>query len=231
MAESLPQRFKNRRQAGELLAQRLHSYADRNDVVVVALPRGGVPVAFVMARDLDAPLDVLLVRKLGLPGHEEYAMGAIASGGVCILQAEAVSGFNVPPEVIETIAQRELKEIDRREKLYRAGRPPLQLRERVVIVVDDGLATGSTMEVALHVIREANPARLIAAVPVAPVETCERLRDKVDEMVCLSMPEPFNAVGQWYENFEQTADAEVQALLEQAQREHGKNRHVSSEGR
>jgi putative phosphoribosyl transferase len=224
-------RFKNRMEAGELLAQRLVSYARRDDAIVLALPRGGVPVGFAVAKALEVPLDVLLVRKLGFPGHEEYAMGAIASGGVCILQAEVMSANEISPSVVEAVAQRELREIERREKLYRAGRDALQLRERVVILVDDGLATGSTMQVAVKVVREANPARLIVAVPVAPRDSYENLRTKVDEIICLSMPEPFYAVGQWYENFEQTTDEEVIALLEHAQRDQARRTHALQDRR
>jgi len=212
-------RFKNRVQAGELLARRLTAYAGRDDVIVLALPRGGVPVGAAIARKLEVSLDVLLVHKLGLPGREEYAMGAIASGGVCILQAEVLSALDIAPEVIEEVSQREMREIKRREKLYRAGRPAPQLRERVVILADDGLATGSTMQVAVHVVRELNPARLIVAVPVAPQETCEKLKSEADEIICLSMPEPFHAVGLWYENFEQTSDGEVTSLLEEVEKE------------
>ena len=212
-------RFANRIQAGELLARRLTAYAGRSDVLVLALPRGGVPVGFSIAKKLEVPLDVLLVRKIGLPGREEYAMGAIASGGVCILQAEILSALDIPAQVIEAVAQRELREIERREKIYRAGRHPLQLREHVVIIADDGLATGSTMQVAVHVVREANPARLIVAVPVAAPDAYEKLKSEADEIICLSTPEPFHAVGLWYENFEQTSDDEVKKLLKEIERE------------
>lgn len=213
--------FRNRVQAGEALAQRLTAYAGRDDVIVLALPRGGVPVGAEIARHLGVPLDILLVRKLGMPGREEYAMGAIASGGVCVMQAEVLSAFNIPTEVIEKVAQRELQEIRRREKLYRAGRPAPQIREHVVILADDGLATGSTMQVAAHVVRESNPARLIVAVPVAPAETCEKLKSEADEVICLRMPEPFYSVGQWYEDFGQTSDEEVISLLEEARQKAG----------
>lgn len=212
-------RFKNRLQAGEFLAPRLLAYARRNDAIVLALPRGGVPVGFSIAMALEIPLDVLLVRKLGLPGQEEYAMGAIASGGVCILRAEVTSALDIPASVIEAVAQREQREIARREKLYRGGRAVPQLRERIVILADDGLATGATMQVAVQVVHESNPAKVIVAVPVAPREVCEKLRLTVDECICLSMPEPFYAVGQWYENFEQITDDEVTDLLDEAQRD------------
>lgn len=213
MGPESQRRFENRRQAGELLARRLSAYRGRNDVLVLALPRGGVPVGAVIAKELSVPLDIMLVRKLGLPGRKEYAMGAIASGGKCVLQAEVLSALDISPETIESVAQREMQEIRRREELYRAGRPAPQLRERVVILVDDGLATGSTMQVAVHVVREANPARLIIAVPVAPAEACEKLKAEADEIICLRMPSPFYAVGNWYENFEQTTDDEVKMLL------------------
>ncbi len=214
-----PRRFKNRRQAGELLAQRLTAYARRPDVIVLALPRGGVPVGFSIAQALEVPLDVLLVRKLGVPGQEEYAMGAIASGGLYVLQPDVVNTLNIPMPVIEAVAHRELQEIARREKLYRTGRPPLQLRDRVVILVDDGLATGSTMLAAIHVLRQAKPARVIAAVPVAASDTCRELQPEVDEMICLYTPDPFYAVGLWFEDFSQTSDDEVKILLEEAERE------------
>ncbi len=209
-------RFKDRMQAGELLSHRLTAYARRPDVIVLALPRGGVPVGFVVAKKLAVPLDILLVRKLGFPGQEEYAMGAIASGGICILQAEAMSALDIPVPVIEAVAQRELREIERREKNYRADRPPPQLQEHVVILVDDGLATGATMQVAVHVVRNANPARVIVAVPVGAPDTCEKLRGEVDELICLSTPDPFYAVGMWYEDFEQVNDEEVKNMLEEA---------------
>lgn len=222
--------FKNRMQAGELLAQRLSAYRRCPDVIVLALPRGGVPVGFAVARMLEVPLDILSVRKLGLPGHEEYALGAIASGGLCVLQPEEVlKKLGIRAQVIETVAQRELQETGRREKLYRAGRPALQLRERVVILVDDGLATGSTMLVAVHVLRQEKPARVIIAVPVAASETCQKLEAEADEIICLSTPDPFYAVGMSYENFDQTSDDEVKSLLEEAEREQARRMPGSDE--
>lgn len=212
-------RFKNRIQAGELLAERLGAYAGRGDVVVLALPRGGVPVGFAVAKALQAPLDILLVRKLGVPGHEEYAMGAIASGGLCVLQPEILQMLNIPMDVAKGVAQRKLQEIQRREKLYRANRPTLDVHDKVVILVDDGLATGSTMLAAVHVLRQGKPARVVVAVPAAPPDTCQALRPEVDEMICLHTPEPFYAVGLWYEDFEQTTDDEVTSLLDEANRE------------
>ncbi len=208
------QRFENRSHAGQLLAKRLLAYAGRPDVLVLALARGGVPVAYSIAHALRLALDVLLVRKIGFPGHAEYAMGAIASGGICILQAQALSAFDIAPELIEASAQRELHEIERREKIYRAQSPALPWRERVVILVDDGLATGSTMQVAAHVVREANPARLLVAVPVGSPQACDIIRPMVDELICLSIPEPFHAVGLWYEHFDQVSDERVRALLD-----------------
>ncbi len=201
------------------MAQRLSAYARRPDVIVLALPRGGVPVGFAIAKALDVPLDILLVRKLGVPGHEEYAMGAIASGGSYVLQPAVLEEQNIPPAVVQATAERELREIERREKLYRANRPPLDVRDRVVTLVDDGLATGSTMLAAVRVLREAKPARVIAAVPAAAPDTCQNLQSEVDEMICLYTPDPFYAVGLWYEDFSQTSDEEVQKLLEEAKRE------------
>lgn len=212
------QRFKNRMQAGELLAYRLAAYTGRPDVIVLALPRGGVPVGFAVANKLEVPLDILLIRKLGLPGQEEYAMGAIASGGTRILQDEVLRNLKISDRVIERVTQRELHEIHRREKLYRGHRLAPQLQNRVVILVDDGLAVGSTMQVAVQVVRKANPARVIVAVPVAAPEAYKKLKPKVDEIICMSTPEPFYAVGMWYKNFGQTTDEEVKRLLHEAER-------------
>jgi putative phosphoribosyl transferase len=211
-------RFKNRTQAGELLAERLAAYRHHGDVIVLALPRGGVPVGFSVARALDVPLDILLVRKLGVPGHEEYAMGAIAGGGLCVLQPEVLHMLGISEQVVEAVAQREMKEIARREKLYRANRPKLDVRDHVVILVDDGLATGSTMFAAINAVRQEKPARVVVAVPVGAPDTCKAVRSEVDEMICLLAPASFHAVGQWYEDFEQTSDDLVTALLDEAQR-------------
>lgn len=219
MSNMNPRRFENRTKAGEMLAQRLVAYTRRKDAIVLALPRGGVPIGYAVAKALEIPLDVLLVRKLGLPGHEEFAMGAIASGGVCLLQANVMSAYDIPPSTIEAVAQRELHEIERREKLYRGARPAPQMREHVVILADDGLATGSTMQVAVRVARAANPARLIVAVPVGSSEACEKIRSEVDEIICLSIPESFYAVGQWYDDFEQVTDDEVRSYLHEAEQE------------
>lgn len=227
-AMAMYKRFKDRTEAGELIAQRLMRYAGRDDVIVLALPRGGVPVGFVVANRLDAPLDILLVRKLGFPGREEYAMGAIASGGVCILHDEVVARFGISLPEVEGVRQRELKEIERREESYRANRPALPLQGRVVIIVDDGIATGSTMLAAVKCLRHAKPARIIIAVPVVPPDTYKELRPEVDDFICLSMPEPFFAVGSWYKDFGQTSDEEVKSLLQRADREHAQRRSAHS---
>jgi putative phosphoribosyl transferase len=211
-------RFKSRIHAGELLAQRLGAYAGRSDVVVLALPRGGVPVGNAIAKALGAPLDILLVRKLGVPGHEEYAMGAVGSGGLCVLQPAVIEALRIPKRVVQAMARRKLHEIAWREKLYRADRPALDVHDHVVILVDDGLATGSTMLTAVHVLREGKPARIVIAVPAAAPDICQSMRPQVDEMICLHTPEPFYSVGLWYEDFKQTSDEEVMALLDDASR-------------
>jgi putative phosphoribosyl transferase len=209
-------RYRNRTEAGRLLAQKLMGYANRPDVLVLALPRGGVPVAFEVAQALDAPLDVFLVRKLGVPGHEELAMGAIASGGVRVLNEAVVSYLHIPDGVIDAVAADELQELERRERLYRVDRPPLEVRGRTVILIDDGLATGSTMRAAAGALRTRDPTAIIVAVPVAADETCDEFRSEVDEVVCAYTPDPFYAVGLWYEDFSQTSDEEVRELLGQA---------------
>jgi predicted phosphoribosyltransferase len=213
-------RFRDRRDAGRFLARQLGAYANRDDVIVLGLPRGGVPVAYEVARALHAPLDVFLVRKLGVPGHEEYAMGAIASGGVRVLNEEAIQGLRIAPSAIEATAAREQQELLRRERLYRGQRPPPDVRGRIAILVDDGLATGASMQAAVMALRRLQPARIVVAVPTAAPETCEQLRSLADEVVCASTPEPFHAVGLWYENFSQTGDEEVRALLAQAGETH-----------
>lgn len=217
-------RLKNRMQAGQLLAQRLARYSKRSDVIVLALPRGGVPVGFTVAKALFAPLDILIVRKLGVPGDEELAMGAIASGGRCVLQADVLRMLAIPKQVVEAVVQRETREIRRREKLYRAGRPALDVRGLVVILVDDGMATGSTMLAAVDILRESHPARIVVAVPVASPDTGAALHSRVDEVVCLLTPEPLHAVGRWYEDFGQTSDDEVTLLLDEATRSHARFR-------
>jgi len=208
--------FRDRRDAGRVLAERLRHYAGRPDVLVLALPRGGVPVGYEVAQALGAPLDVFLVRKLGVPGHEELAMGAIASGNVRVLNPDVIAMLHVPAHVIDDIAAQEEVELQRREREYRGDRPPLDARGRVVILVDDGLATGATMRAAAASLRRHGVARLVVAVPVAAEETCEALRPEVDEIICAVTPQPFYAVGAWYEDFSQTDDAEVRALLHRA---------------
>src|ERR671923_1235276 len=195
--------FRDRREAGQLLAAKLAGYANRQDVLVLALPRGGVPVAYEVARALNAPLDVFLVRKLGVPGHEELAMGAVATGGVRVLNDQVVGGLRIPNYVIDAVAAQEQRELTRRERLYRGGRPPPDIRGRTVILVDDGLATGATMHAAIKALRQQQPARIVVAVPTAAPETCEALRAEVDEVICAITPEPFHAVGLWYEDFSQ----------------------------
>lgn len=207
--------FKDRKQAGELLAERLAAYAGRSDVILLALPRGGVPVAFAISRKLNIPLDVLIVRKLGVPGHAEYAMGAVASGDIRVLQQDVLDALDIPSAAVEAITQRELHEIERREALYRDDRPAPSLRGRIVILVDDGLATGATMLAAVQAVRQEEPAHVIIAVPVAAPDTCEKLAAEADEVICLNTPSPFYAVGIWYEDFSQTSDDEVRNLLRQ----------------
>jgi len=205
----------DRRAAGRALAEALGRYAGRKDVIVLALPRGGVPVAAEIVRGLDVPLDVMLVRKLGAPWQPELAMGAIASGGVRVMNDEVVRGMGISPEAIERVAQEELQELERRERAYRGDRPWPDLTDKTVILVDDGLATGATMHAAIDAVRAQNPARIVVAVPVAPPDTVRALEPLVDEVVCLFQPEPFMAIGQWYQDFSQLTDAEVQALLEE----------------
>jgi len=208
--------FANRREAGRILASLLMNYTDRDDVLVLALPRGGVPVGFEVAQALRARLDVFIVRKLGVPGHDELAMGAIATGGVRVLNDDVVISLELEPEVIDAVAAREEKELARRERLYRGARPAPDVQGRTVILVDDGLATGSTMRAAVAALRGQRPARIVVAVPVAAPETCEEFKAEVDEVVCAATPRMFNGVGRWYEDFSQTTDAEVHELLAQA---------------
>ena len=210
------QQFKNRTEAGQVLAAQLGAYANRPDVVVLALPRGGVPVAFEVAQALNAPLDVFLVRKLGTPGQPELAMGAIASGGIRVLNPSVVEWLGIPGEMIDQIASDEQRELERRERAYRDDRPPVELRDRTIILVDDGLATGSTMRAAIAALKQQRPARLIAAAPVAPLSTCAALREDVDDVICPLAIAAFDGVSRWYQDFSQTSDAEVRALLEAA---------------
>ena len=208
--------FRDRTEAGRVLATYLTAYADRPDVLVLALPRGGVPVAYEVARALRAPLDGFLVRKLGVPGREELAMGAIASGGVCVLNTDVLRMLSIPPRVVDNVAARERRELARRERAYRDGRPPPEVRDRVTILVDDGLATGSTMRAAVTALRQEQPRRIVVAIPVASPDTCRELRREVDELVCAETPEPFFGVGWWYQDFRQTTDDEVHDLLGKA---------------
>ena len=212
-----PKHFRDRRAAGQVLAAKLAPYANRSDVVVLALPRGGVPVGYEVARALRAPLDVFVVRKLGVPGYEELAMGAVASGDIRVLNDPIVRDLHIPDYVIDRVAAEEGEELARRERAYRGGRPPLDMRDRTVILVDDGLATGATMRAAVKALRQHEPAPIIVAVPTASPETCEELKTEVDEVVCAITPEPFYAVGYWYEDFTQTTDQEVRELLARAQ--------------
>jgi predicted phosphoribosyltransferase len=209
-------RFRNRTEAGRALARVLSRYAGRDDVVVLALPRGGVPVAYEVAKELGAPLDVFLVRKLGVPGHEELAMGAIASGGVLVLDDGVVRWLGISEDQIQKTLARELDELQRREAAYREGRPLPDLKGKTVILVDDGLATGASMQAAARAVRRHDPARIVVAVPVASRATCDQFREEVDEVVCAVTPAPFYAVGNWYEDFSQTSDEEVRELLELA---------------
>lgn len=211
--------FRNRTDAGRQLASKLAKYAGRADVVVLALPRGGVPVAFEVARELKAPLDIFLVRKLGVPAQKELAMGAIASGGVLVRNEDVVRYLSISDEVIDSVAASEQRELERRERAYRDAQPPLEVKGRIVILVDDGLATGSTMRAAVAALRQQEPKRIVVAVPVAAPETCAELRAEVDEVVCAATPRPFHGVGLWYEDFSQTTDEEVRELLEKGRSE------------
>jgi len=208
--------YLDRIDAGRKLAARLAAYSDHPDIVVLGLPRGGVPVAFEVAQTLHAPLDVFVVRKLGVPGHEELAMGAIATGDVRVLNDDVVRMLNVPERIIEAVTARERVELERREHAYRGDRPPLSVRARTVILVDDGLATGSTMRAALAALRRQGPKRLVVAVPIGAAETCAEFKREADDVVCAATPEPFYAVGVWYHDFSETSDAEVRELLELA---------------
>jgi predicted phosphoribosyltransferase len=210
-----PVAFRDRREAGRRLADKLTAYAHRPNLIVLALPRGGTPVAYEVARMLGAPLDIFVVRKIGLPGQEELALGAVATGGVRVLNGEIIAALDVPPRIVDEVTAREAQELARRERLYRGDRPPPELRGKTVIVVDDGLATGASMFAAIQALREQQPARIVVAVPVGPPVSCEALRTVVDDVVCVITPEPFHAVGHWYDDFDQTGDDEVRALLEE----------------
>ncbi|MEO1403510.1 MAG: phosphoribosyltransferase [Cyanobacteria bacterium J06635_1] len=206
-------RFRDRTQAGRQLATQLQAYANRSGVIVLGLPRGGVPVAYEVAQTLNLPLDICLVRKLGVPGHRELAMGAIASGGVRILNYDVLSWVSISDRMLEHVAARELRELQRRDRVYRGDRPQPKIRDRTVILVDDGLATGATVRAAIAVLQKQQPKAIIVAVPVAPASEYQALKTEVDKVVCLATPEPFYAIGLWYENFAQTTDDQVRDLL------------------
>jgi len=210
--------FANRTEAGQKLALRLRKYANRDDVIVLAAPRGGVPTAFEVATNLKVPLDVFVLRKLGVPGREELAFGAIASGGVQILSRDIVEGLGITGLDIQRVTRTEEKELERRERAYRGGKPPLDVSGLTVILVDDGVATGATMKAAIRALRQMKPARIVVAVPVAPPSTCNQLRFEADEFVCLETPQPFYGVGQFYVDFSQVSDEEVKELLDAASR-------------
>jgi putative phosphoribosyl transferase len=207
------QKFRNRTEAGKLLAGQLTDYANHSDVLVLGLPRGGVPVAYEVAKELDAPLDVCLVRKLGVPGHKELAMGAIAAGGVRVINENVIDWLRISPETINEVAAMEIRELDRRSHIYRGNRPLPKVKNHTIILVDDGIATGATIRAAISTLKKQKPRKLVVAVPVAGLSTCEELEAEVDEVVCILKPEDLYAIGLWYEDFQQTTDAEVCELL------------------
>jgi putative phosphoribosyl transferase len=208
--------FSNRLHAGQLLARQLEEYAGRQDVVVLALPRGGVPIGYAIASRLECPLDVFLVGKLGVPGHEDMALGAVSSRGVCVLRPETIALMDIPPDAIEAMAQRELREMKRRESAYRATYPQQELKDRIVIVADDGLVSGATMLAAVRALRHEHPTQIIVAVPVATPDSIVELRAEVETVICLQVPEWFTSVGQWYEDASPVEDAQVMEYLRQA---------------
>src|SRR5438094_2600642 len=211
--------FENRAEAGRELAEKLDKYSGREDVIVLGLPRGGVPVAYEVAKRLRAPLDVFIVRKLGVPGFEELAAGAIASGGVRVLNEDVVRAIPYASEAIEAVTAKETAELQRREQIYREGRPAPELRDKIAILVDDGLATGATMRAAVKALRQQGAAKIVVAVPVGPPDTCHEIEEQADETICLNMPEFFQAVGQYYEDFSQTTDEDVRELVTSAARD------------
>jgi putative phosphoribosyl transferase len=217
--------FRNRQEAGRRLASRLGKYANREDVIVLGVPRGGVPIAFEVATALNLPLDIFVLRKLGVPGHEELAFGAIGSGGIRVLNARVLKHLGISDQDIALVTEAERKELERRERLYRGDRPPLDVCGRTVILVDDGIATGASLWAAIHALRQMKPAAVVIATPVAPQETCNRLRHEVDELVCVEMPEPFYGVGQFYHDFSQVSDEEVNELLESASQQRGEQQY------
>jgi predicted phosphoribosyltransferase len=223
--------FRDRAEAGRRLAEMLRHYAKRPDVLVLALPRGGVPVGYEVARALSVPLDVFLVRKLGFPGQEEFAMGAIASGGARVLNTSLIHRMHVTPETVAAVAEKEMRELERREKTYRDSNPLPVVRGKTVILVDDGLATGASMYAAAAALRQQDPARIVVAVPVGAPSTCEDFGALVDEVVCAEAPEAFSAVGQWYHDFNQTTDEEVRGLLRRARMEHSSRSRDKTPGR
>jgi putative phosphoribosyl transferase len=214
---AMMQRFRNRAEAGRLLASQLTCFAGRPNVRILALPRGGVPVACEIARALKLPLDVFVVRKLGVPGQEELAMGAVASGNVRIVQPQVLEALRIPQSVMEAVTAEEIRELARRERAFRGDRPSPDVRDRTIILVDDGLATGSTMRAAVAALKLQRPERIVVAVPVAASETCQQLRNEVEQIVCLKTPTSFQAVGLWYEHFPQLTDEEVRTLLRKAE--------------
>lgn len=218
--------FSDRFDAGRYLASRLGHYAHRPDVVVLGLPRGGVPVAYEVARALDAPLDVFIVRKLGVPGHEELAMGAIATGAVRVLNPEIIRALQIPNDVVDRVTEVELEELRRREREYRGNRPPPRVHGQTAILIDDGLATGASMRAAVSALRRQEPAHLVVAVPTAARDTCADFQPLVDEIVCATTPEPFLGVGRWYEDFSQMSDEEVRDILQRAWREQEEKVHA-----
>jgi putative phosphoribosyl transferase len=211
-------RFRDRTDAGRILAKLLADYANHSDVLVLALPRGGVPVAFEVAKEINVPLEVFVVRKLGVPGHEELAMGAIASGGVRVLNRSVIDSLGISEAAIGEVAERELRELQRRERAYRNQRPAADVRGRTVILVDDGIATGSTMRAAVEALRLLHAGRVVVATPTIARSTADEMREEVDELVAVMTPSDFAGVGQWYENFSQTSDEEVRELLEKSNR-------------
>ena len=213
--------FSNRIEAGQELATKLRKYAHRHDVIVLGVPRGGVPIAFEVATALGAPLDVFVLRKLGVPEHEELAFGAIGSGDVRVLDRDIIEGLQISDLDVELVTAAEKRELERRERIYRGGRPALNVKGMTVILVDDGIATGSSMRAAIGALRQMKPARIVIAIPVAPASTCNRLRTEVDDLICVEMPEPFFGVGQFYDDFSQVSDEEVNELLDRASQETG----------
>jgi putative phosphoribosyl transferase len=205
--------FRNRKEAGQMLAKQLRAYANREDVIVLGVPRGGVPVAFEVATALQAPLDIFVLRKLGVPGHEELAFGAIASGGSLVLEPRVIEGLDISDRQMEVVTANERRELQRRELAYRGDKPPLEIEGLIAIVVDDGIATGSSIRAGIKALRQLRPARIVVAVPVAPLATCKRLRPEVDELVCVHMPQSFYAIGQFYKDFSQVSDQEVIELM------------------